>query len=225
MPFTITLAKRDKTTTEDLRHAGRVPAVVYGGDRPVATPVSIALSDFIKLYDAAGESSLVDCTIEGEAPVKVLIQDVQFDPVKSFPTHVDFRQINMNKEMTATVEVVFIGESPAVKELGGTLMHVMPEVDVKCLPKDLVSELSIDLSALKTFDDAVRVKDLMVPAGITIDEDPERVIAKVTPPLTEEELKALEEASAPVDLSAIEVEKKGKIEEENAEGVAAAEEK
>lgn len=226
MPFAISLKKRNETSLDAIRQAGQIPGVVYGGDRSTTTPVSVVLTDFIKLYDRAGESSLIDCTIDGETPVKVLVQDVQVDPVKSIPRHVDFRQINMNKEMSATVQLEFVGESPAVKGLGGTLMKAMPEVDVTCLPKDLVSELSVDLSVLNTFDDVIRVKDLVVPAGITIDEDPENVIAKVTPPLTEDELKAME-APVAVDLTAIEVEKKGKKEEEGAagEGAPVAEEK
>ncbi len=211
MPFSITAKKRTDLDVTAVRAAGEVPAVVYGGDRSSTTPVSISASGFAKLYDQAG-SSLIDFQIEGEPVVKVLIQDVQVDPVKGQAVHVDFRQINMNKEMSTTVELVFVGESDAVKSLAGTLAKTMNEVDVTCLPKDLVSEIEVDLSLLKTFEDAIRIKDIVVPAGITIDEDQERVIATVTPPMTEEELKAIEEADSTVDLSAIEVEKKGKEE-------------
>lgn len=217
MPYSLNAKTRPAGNAEMDRASGNVPAVVYGGDRSETTVVTVALNEFTKVYNESG-SSLIDFSIDGGAPVKVVVQDVQFDPVKDIATHVDFRQINMNKEMFTTIGLVFVNEAPAVKELAGTLMKGFTEVDVKCLPKDLVHEIEVDLSVLKTFDDAIRIKDLVMPTGITLDEDMERVVVKVTPPLSEEELKAMEEPAA-VDLAAIEVEKKGKKEDEaGAEG-------
>lgn len=212
MSYSLNAKTRAVGNAEMDRASGSVPAVVYGGDRSETTTVSVLLSEFTKVYSNAG-SSLIDLTIDGSAPVKVVVQDVQFNPVKDLATHVDFRQINMNKEMSTTVQLVFVGEAPAVKELGGTLMKTFTEVDVTCLPKDLVHEIEVNVSSLKGFDDSIYIKDIVVPAGITLDEDMERVVAKVTPPLTEDELKAMEEPAA-VDLAAIEVEKKGKKDEE-----------
>lgn len=222
MPFSLDVKTR-AGKAEAIRTAGEIPGVVYGGDRAEATSISVSGSEFIRLYNEAGESTLIDFSVDGGAPVKVLVQSVQMDPVKNVPVHVDFRQINMNKPMEVDVELNFVGEAPAVKELAGTLNKTMDTVTVTCLPKDLVSEIAVDLSVLKTFDDVIRVKDLVAPAGITIETDPEQTVANVAPPLSEEEIKAMEEVSAPVDLSAIEVEKKGKTEEEGAEGEAAAE--
>lgn len=214
----ITAQKRDGTKAGDLRTHGQIPGVVYGPDRE-AVAISVDALVFNKLYNEAGESTLVDFTIEGEKePVKVLIQDVQFDPVKGNPIHVDFRQIQMGVEMSATTELVFVGEAPAVKALGGTLNTAKDTLDIKCLPKDLVSEVEVDISTLATFDDAIHVKDLKLPAGVTADEDGDRLVAKVVAPLTEEQFKAMEEEnSAGVDK--VEVEEKGKKEEEaSAEG-------
>lgn len=219
MSFSLSAKTRVGGNAEQERSVGEIPGVVYGGDRASTTVVSVRGTDFIRLYNQAGESTLIDFSIDGGAPVKVLVQSVQLDPVKNVPVHIDFRQINMNKPMEVAVELNFIGEAPAVKELAGTLTKNLDSVTVSCLPKDLVSELTVDLSLLKTFDDAIRVKDLVAPTGITIESDPEQTIAKVTPPLSEEELKAMEEPVV-VDLSAIEVEKKGKKEEEGAEGAA-----
>lgn len=222
MPFSLTAKTRVGGKADEVRTMGEIPGVVYGGDRATTTVVSVQGTDFIRLYTQAGESTLIDFSIDGGAPVKVLVQSVQLDPIKNLPVHVDFRQINMNKPMEVDVELNFVGEAPAVKDLAGTLNKALDTVTVTCLPKDLVSEITVDLSALKTFDDAIRVKDLVVPAGITIETDSEQTLAKVIPPLSEEELKAMEEVIAPVDLSAIEVEKKGKTDEETAaEGVAA----
>ena len=122
----------------------------------------------------------------------------------------------------ATVELRFVGESPVIKAQGGTVMRSVENVEVKCLPKDLVSHIDVDLSVLKTFDDVVKVKDLIVPAGITItNPNAEDLVVKVTEALTEDEIKAMETAAAPVDLSKIETAGKKKEEgEEGAEGAA-----
>lgn len=217
MTFSIKAEARTAGNASDVRSNGLVPGVVYGGDR--ATPVSVAVKqgEMEKLYAQAGESSLIDLTVASEgSAVKALIQEVQMDPVRGVITHVDFRQIKMNEEMTVAVELNFVGEAGAVKALGGTLMKAYDTVTVTCLPKDLVNEINVDLSKLETFDDAIRVSDLALPAGIKVAEGADVVLAKVTPPMSEEELKAME-APVAADLSKIEVEKKGKKEEEAAE--------
>lgn len=205
---------------EKVRSKTVIPAVVYGvGSNSVS--LTLNYEDFVKLYKEAGEASLVDLSIGSKNEGKILIHDIQYDPVTDRIIHVDLRRIDMNKAMTATVELRFTGESPAIKEQGGTLVHNIDEVEVTCLPQDLVSHIDVDLSILKTFDDAIKVKDLNVPAGITITSPhAEDLVVKAAPALTEEEIKAMEEAAKPTDLSAIEV--SGKKEAE--EGEAAAEE-
>ncbi|KKQ26985.1 MAG: 50S ribosomal protein L25 [Candidatus Magasanikbacteria bacterium GW2011_GWC2_37_14] len=216
MIFSFTATKREEKDVDALRIAGKLPAVVYGAGME---PISLTLDyvSFAKLFNEAGESSLIDLAVDGGKTIKVLIQDLQHDPVKGKITHVDFRQINMNKEMTATIELKFVGESMAIKSLGGTLIKAQDDLDVKCLPKDLVSEVEVDLSILDTFEKSIHVKDLVLPAGIVALEDPSQLIAKVAAPLSEEELKAMDEAAAP-SIDQIEVEKKGKEEVVGEEG-------
>lgn len=215
MTFSFSAQKRGKEDVGALRAERKLPGVLYG---PETKPVSI-MADyriFEKLYDSAGESSLIDLTIDGvqgEA-TKVLIQDVQYDPVKRVMTHFDLRQINMNKEMEVAVELNFVGEAPAVKSLGGTLIKAVERLNVKCLPKDLVGSIEIDLNSLKTFDDSIRLKDLKLPAGIACVDNPEMMIAKAQAPLTEEQLKALEEQGQKGVESVEAVEKKVKEGEE-----------
>ncbi len=204
---------------EKVRTKTVLPAVVYGMGAPAAS-VTINYEEFAKLYAEAGEASLIDLLVGDKADGKVLIQDIAYDPVSDRIVHVDLRRIDMNKELTATVELRFTGESPVIKAQGGTLMHNISEVEVKCLPKDLVSHIDVDLNVLKTFDDVIKVKDLIVPAGITITSpNAEDLVAKATAALTEEEIKAMEVAAAPVDLGKIEVAGKKK-EEEGEEGAA-----
>lgn len=217
MTFAITVQPRGKEKIELLRQDGFIPAVVYGPDR-AALALTIPAPEFKKLYTAAGVSTLIDLQVEGEkAPNKVLIQEVQTDPLRGDVIHVDFRQINMAETMEAEVELSFVGDAPAVKGLGGTLIKPRAHVKIKCLPNDLVSSITVDLTALATFEDSIHVKDISVPQGITILDAGDSLVAKVAPPLTEEQLKAMEE-TGPKSVEEVEVEKKGKKEEEGEEG-------
>ena len=224
MTFNFTVSKRGKGKAEEDRAQGLVPGIVYG---PGAEPLSVSASyaGLIKLYDTAGESSLIDLAVEGEkTSIKALLQDVQYDPVSRRMIHFDMRRIDMNKEMEVEIGVNFVGEAPAVKELGGTLMKPAETLKVKCLPKDLVSEINVDVTILKTFDNIIRLKDLAVPAGMKLMDNPEMAIAKVQAPLTEEQIKAMEEEGKKGVEAVEQVEKKVKEEvvEEGAEGVAEA---
>ncbi len=214
MSFAISAVKRTGNA-EEVRTEGKIPAVLYG---PGREPISVAVSynEFDKLYQEAGESTLVDFTVDGEKSVKVLIQDLQYNPLTRRFSHVDFRQIRMDQEIETAVELIFVGLAPAVKELGGTLSTPMSEINIKCLPDKLLSSFEVDLSSLKTFDDGIYVKDLKLPVGVLSMDNPDALIAKVSPSLTEDEIKAMEEANAaPVDISKLEIsEERGKKEEE-----------
>lgn len=180
---------------QDIRAAGRIPAVVYGkGIEPKL--ISLGNTDFIRTWRAAGTSSLIDVAIDNEAPVKALIKEVQRDVVKMNVIHVDLYQVRMDTEITATVKLVFVGESPAVKVQGGTLVTSLDEVEVECLPGDLPHEIEVDLSTLATFDDAITVETLVLPKGVKVTNDADITIATVAAPLTEEELKKMEESQA-----------------------------
>lgn len=187
-----------------LKDAGEVPAVVYGsGTEP--KNISIDRNSFIKTYRSAGESTLVNLVIEQDEPVVVLIQDYQKDPIKDYITHVDFFVVDMNKKLEAVVDLVFVGESAAVKSLGGTLIRSRDSVTIKCLPSDLVREFEVDLSTLNTFDDVFHISDLNIPEGIEIIDDKDLTIAVVSAPRTQEEVEALED-SIEEDVESVEVE-------------------
>jgi large subunit ribosomal protein L25 len=213
-------AKGEKT-----REEGKLPAVAYGAGND-ALSLDLDYSQFTKLFKQAGESSLIDLEVDGKNIGKVLVQEVQYNPVKDTPIHVDFRRIDMNKVMHAPVVLKFLGEAPAVKEMGGTLVKNIEEVTVECLPKDLVSSIEVGLANLKTFDDVVKVKDLVLPAGIkVIAPAAEALVAKAIPALTEEEIKAMEEAGKEMDVSKIESSAKKKEEEAEGEEAPAEEKK
>lgn len=201
--------------TKRLREEGLIPAVVYG--HGVATrSVSVEYAPFLKVYRAAGESSLVDLVIEGKDAVKALIADTAIDPMSDRFIHVDFREVLMTEKLKAKIMVVFAGESRAVKELGGILVKSLNEIEVECLPQYLTHEIKVDITPLREFGDTIRIEQVPVPEGMVFLAHAREVIATVTPPRSEEELKALEE-KVEEKVEAVEV-LKPKKEEEDAEG-------
>jgi len=198
-----------------LRRGGVLPGVVYGHDME-STSVELNPSEFRKVYRNAGTSALIDLQIDEGTSFKALIQDVQVHILHMHPTHVDLRCINMKEEIVVDVPLEYIGESPAVKDLSGTMVRNVHEVAVRCLPADLPSHLEVDISTLVTFDDVIVMKTLILPKGVTVDLDPEAVIASVSAPLTDEQLKKMEE-EADADVSTVEVEGEKKEGEEAAE--------
>ncbi len=198
-----------------LREAGEIPAVFYGAGE-ASTSVSVAKGEFKKIWRQAGESSAVKVEMDGKS-VDVLIQEVQVDPVSNDPIHVDFLVIDMKKKIKVNVPLEFEGVSGAVKSGVGNLVKVLHEIEIEALPADLPHNLVVDISKLETLNDNVTVADIKLPAGVVAMTSPLDVVASVVAQVEEK----VEEA-APVDLSAIEVsEKKGKKEEEGAEGAEA----
>jgi large subunit ribosomal protein L25 len=204
---TLTATKRSKTDKlATIRTNGMVPGVVYGAGVE-NTSISVPAPLFVKVLKAAGESSTVELTL-GTKKIDVLIHDVQVDPVKGFPIHVDFLAIDMNKPVEVSIALEFTGVAPAEKSGLGSLVKVLHEVDIVALPKDLPHTIIVDISPLETLDNQIHVKDIMLPKGVTMVTDSEEVVALVAAQKEEKE------EEAPVDLGAIEVQAKGKKEEE-----------
>lgn len=195
-----------------LRKAGLIPAILYGhGVKNL--DLAVGYQAFETVYRQTGSSSLIDLQIKGHKPVKTLIQAIQHDPVTGRYLHVDFHQVKMTEKIHAEVNLTFVGESKAVKELGGILVKNVTTLKVECLPEDLVHEIDVDISVLQAFDDIIRVKDLRVPTGIAIKEKDDEVVANVQPPRSEEELKSLEEKPEEKVEEVEKVERKKKEEE------------
>lgn len=187
-----------------LRNEGSLPISLYGQATKTEN-LAVKTVDFTKVFQAAGRSSLVDLEIEGQPPFKILIKAVQKHPVTDEFLHADFYKIRLDEEITAEIPLKFVGQAPAVKELEGNLITNKDLLEVKCLPADLVHEIEVDISSLKTFADAIHIKDLAIPANIKVEADPEEVVVLVTPPRSEEELQAMEtEAAAETEKAQIE---------------------
>jgi len=208
--------KSDKDKSADLRSQLKIPAVIYG--REIKNEhLLLEQSDFVKLYQEAGSSTLVDLIIDDKEPRKVLIQDVQFDPVSDDAIHVDFYQVKMDEEIEAEVELKFIGTAPAVKDQGGVLVKNFDSLEIKCLPADLPSEVVVDVSTLATFDDVIKIKDLEISDKVEVMQESDSVITTVTPPRSEEELAELDK-EVEEDVEAVEGVKEEEPEGEEGEG-------
>jgi len=121
--------------------------------------------------------------------IPVLIKEVSRDPLTEKFLHVDFYQPKLKEAIEATIPLVFEGEAPAVKELGGTLVKNISEVEVKALPQNLPKEIKVNVGVLKTFEDHIKIADLKLPEGVKILKEPEEIVAQVLPPEKVEEEK------------------------------------
>lgn len=207
MTISLTAAKREETgkKVQRLIAAGSVPAIVYG-PKQEAVAISVPAREFDKVLRSAGESSVVELGGLG-SPMQVLIHEVDRDPVTHAPRHVDFYAIEKGAKVEVAVPLVFVGESPAAKQ-GASLVKVMHELEIEAAAADLPHEIEVDISVLAAVGDQIHVSDLKLPKGVELKVEGEQVIALV------QEVAVEEEAPAAVDMSAIEVEEKGKKEEE-----------
>lgn len=214
--ITLSVTKRDLSSNlEGIRYEGFIPAVFYGR-KEVSTPISVKMTDFLKTWKEAGESSVVTLSVDSGETHDALIHDVATDAVTGQVVHVDFYVIEKGKKVQVNVPIEFIGVAPAQKDLGGVLVKVMHELPIEAEAKNLPHEIEIDISSLVDFEARIFAKDIKLPVGVALDVTLDEIIALVTPAKEEEP-----EESAPVDISSIELsETKGKKDEEGAEAAA-----
>ena len=216
---TLAVSKRDtQTASRTLRSKGSIPAVVYG-PKQEATAISVSLKEFERVFQNAGESSVVELSGLGDS-LQVLIHDVDHDPITSVPRHADFYAIEKGAKVEVAVPIVFVGESLAVRS-GASLVKVLHELDIKADAAHLPHNVTIDVSVLGAIGDRLRARDIALPEGVLLMIDPDEVVALVQEVVVEEEAPVVAE----VDMAAIEVEKKGKEETVEGEGVPAPEKK
>jgi len=188
--------------TNLIRGLGKIPAVVYGPSAKNAT-IEVDEKEFRKVLKQAGESSLVELSVEGEkAKRPVLIHDIQKDPVSSQVMHIDFLQPSLTETVEVKIPLVFEGSAPAEKDLGGTLVKNMLEIEVRALPQNLPHEIKINIDSLKTFEDHILVKHLALSKDVEILKKPDEIIVAVLSPQ-----KVEEELSVPIEEKVEDVEK------------------
>jgi len=211
--LTLSVKIRDKKEkTKALREKGLLPGVLYG-NKIKNLFLQINEKEFEKIYKQAGESSLISLEIEkGKEKPLVLIHETQRDPLTDKFIHIDFYQPSLTEKTEAKIPLVFEGIAPAVKELSGTLIKSIQEIEVKALPQNLPHEIKVNIESLKTFADNILIKDLKVGEGVKILKDPQEIVASVAPPTRVEE-----ELEKPIEEKVEEVEKAGEEKEKEAE--------
>ncbi len=212
--LSLTVEKRaGKAGSAKASKASLMPAVYYG-PKQASTSVSIPMAEFKKVWKKAGESSVIILK-DGSEEHEALIHEIDVHPVSGEPRHADFYVIEKGKKVSVKVPLVFAGVSPAVKDKGAILIKVMREMEVEAAPKDLPHDITVDISTLVEYNDTIHASQIKLPAGVEIKVKPDEVIASVA-----EAKEEVVEAPAAIDMSAIEVEAKGKEVKEGEAGAA-----
>lgn len=192
------------------RREGLVPGVLYGPNVE-SVSVSVEAKAFASTYEEAGESTLVEMELNG-AKRLVLIHEIQRDPLSGVPLHVDFYEPALDRTVEVDVELVFDGEAPAAKDLGGTFVPLLQEVRVEALPQRLPHDIHVPISGLKTFDDRITIADLPALEGVEYLHEQDEAVAHVEPP---EDVDAQLEVPVEENVEAVEQVERGKKEEED----------
>ncbi len=195
-----------------LRAAKQIPATVYGAGKE---PLSISFSEKdLLIAQKAGGSAIIELTLPS-GKEEAIIKEVQYHAVKDNPIHVDFLRVKMDQEITTLVPVILVGVAEIVKTHGAMIEHVLREISVRALPKDLPHHIEADISKI-TLDKHISVGDLTAPKGVAFTDAADRMVVNAVMP--REEAAAAPAADAPAgtaaqpELSAA----KGKKEEEGA---------
>ena len=210
--------KRDQLGSKiaSLRKEGFIPAELYGHGIP-NVHLAVPAKEFRSVYKTAGENQVVNLWVDDSAH-PVLIYEVNVHPLTDEVQSIDFYQVKMDEEISTSVPLKFIGESPAVKNLGGVLVKTMDEIKIKALPANIPAEITIDLAVLAELHQSVYVKDLPHTDKFKFMVDPTTVIVTVS--------EQREEEVAPVvapDLEAVKVEGEEKKAVRDAEKAATSE--
>jgi large subunit ribosomal protein L25 len=177
-----------KSKVKDLREKGFVPAVVYGEGKS-SLSIKVSHRQLIQLFHQHRlENAIISLNIKDDKKGKsrsCLMKEAQYHPVTSDIVHVDFNEISLTKIIKINVPVVAKGEPVGVKQEGGSLEHVLWEVEVECLPTDIPKEITVDVSELK-MGDSIHIKDLTLPPKVKIVNSPDAMVLLVAAPVKEE---------------------------------------
>ena len=206
---------REEAGTRKARAVRRnnfIPAVVYG-DKEKTTAIKVDKKEYEHIERLhRGENIIFHLNImQGEKKLKdysAIIKDVQHNPVTDATLHIDFNRISLTKEIEVKVPIVAKGESAGVKQEGGSLDHLLWELEVICLPTKIPHHIEYDISNLK-LNDSVHVKDLKLPEGVKTEHDPNAIVFTISPPMKEV---SAEEAAAEGAPTEPEVMKEKKVE-------------
>jgi large subunit ribosomal protein L25 len=199
-----------------LRREGKLPAVMYG-KHVETTPIVIDLREAGKTLSGLSPSALIQIQLDGDE-FYALVREKQRDVLLGTLTHVDFQAVSLTETVRAEVAIDLVGDSPAIREIGGLLVTNVEQLDVEALPRDLPERIEVDVSSLGAIGDAIYVRDLSLPESVTVFAEPDDVIVVVTLPAEEpepeEEVEVEEELLEGMEPEVIERVRGEKVEEE-----------
>jgi large subunit ribosomal protein L25 len=196
---------------KQLRRQHLIPAVVYGPDTP-AKSIQIGERALARALQQAGSTALIDLHVDDQGePSIVLARDIQRDILTSRFQHVDFYQVRLTEKVRISPTLEIVGESPLVASGEAVLVQILNQVEVECLPTDLISSIPVDVSVLEHLDDSISIRDLSIPPEVTVMADPDDTVASVVPPRA-----ALAEEVEELELEEGELEEVEVVEDEEA---------
>jgi large subunit ribosomal protein L25 len=164
-----------------LRKTGRVPAVVFGHGLD-SIPVSLDAHEFDHIRRTAHSNTIIELKIDGKDKHKVLIHGVQIEPRYRHLVHVDLFELKSGEEVTVDIPLHSTGDSYAVTRLGGTLLHNIDHIRVRALPENLPNSIEFSVDGILDFETVIHLRDLPLPAGVTLLSDADEIVAKVAAP-------------------------------------------
>ena len=217
MEATLEATARDtfgKNEARRTRREGKVPAVLYGGDRRQATPIAVDPRALLKiLHSESGANTLISLKLDGGGDARVLVKDFQLDPITHHVLHADFYRVAMDKVIEVTIPVIVKGEPKGVKQQSGVLEFVRREIVIECLPADIPENVTIDVSELMLHQ-GVRVRDIATdPKWKPVTEGEAMLVHVIMPKAEETPTPEAAAAAATATPAEPEVIKKGKKEE------------
>jgi large subunit ribosomal protein L25 len=184
-----------------LRRQGMVPAILYGKQQ-APRPIQFSARELEHALHQHGHSALFDLTVNGERATAV-IKEVQHDPITGRLSHLGLQRVSLEDTITASVPLVFVGDTSVIIDEGGVIQHPASEVTVSCRADHLPESITVDVSGLR-LGDSLRVADLTPPEGVTITTNPEQVVAATSVSAAAREEAAAEEAAAAAEAAAAE---------------------
>jgi large subunit ribosomal protein L25 len=192
-------ASTGKGAARKLRAAGRIPAVLYGQGKE-SVPLTIDPRALEKVLRTGGANALLDLTVEGRpelgSPV-ALVKELQRHPIRGTIVHADLYQVDLTRTVEVEVPVHLIGKAKGL-DFGGILEHSLREIALECLPRSIPAAIEVDISNME-LGDVIHVRDLVLPAGVSLMTDPDLGVVHVALPAAEETpaVAAAEGAAAP----------------------------
>jgi large subunit ribosomal protein L25 len=214
-----------KGKVKDVRRKGFIPGIIYAkGKEPQA--LKVPHRGFLRLvHEHRIENIIINLKVSSGARKSdekgkarpCLIKEIQYDPLRGDIIHVDFNEISLHTTVKVSVPLVAVGEPIGVKQEGGSLEHILWEVEVECLPTDIPEEIKVDVSSMK-IGDSVHIKEINFPANIKVLNDPDATALSVIAPMKEEVVAAPVEGEEQLEPEVIKEKKEEAAEGEEKEG-------